>query len=97
MPFKPGQSGNPKGKPKGPNKATVEFRQTVQALLDGNRENVAKWLEMVASDDPYKALSLLTNLAEFAAPKLARTEQTISGPDGGPVENKWIVEMVRPK
>lgn len=88
MPFKPGQSGNPKGKPKGPNRATVEFRQTVQALLDGNRENVAKWLETVAADDPYKALSLLTNLAEFAAPKLARTEHV------GDKDNPVVVQSV---
>jgi len=96
MPFKPGQSGNPKGKPKGPNKATVEFRETVRALLEDNRENVATWLEQVAASDPYKALSLLTNLAEFASPKLARTELSGS-PDGTPIEHKWTVEMVRPK
>lgn len=64
-----------------PNKATVEFRQTVQKLLDDNRANVAKWLTAVAKDDPAKALDLLAKLAEFAAPKLARNE--VTGPDGG--------------
>lgn len=97
MPFKPGQSGNPKGKPKGPNKATVEFRQTVQALLDENRENVSEWLKSVAMDDPFKAICVIRDLAEYAAPKLARTESTISGPDGGPIKQHWTVEMVRPK
>lgn len=78
------------GRPKGlPNKATVEFRVTVQKLLDDNRANVSKWLAMVADGegdskpDPGKALDLLSKLAEFAAPKLARTE--ITGAGGGPV------------
>lgn len=78
------------GRPKGlPNKATTEFRATVQKLLDDNRENVGRWLSMVADGDgenkpdPGKALDLLSKLAEFAAPKLARTE--ITGAGGGPV------------
>jgi hypothetical protein len=70
-----------------PNKATIEFRQTVQALLDDNRDNVKVWLAQVAEGhgetkpDPAKALDLLAKLAEYAAPKLNRTEHT--GPNGG--------------
>ncbi len=80
------------GRPKGvPNKITQEFRQTVQELLDDNRDNVAKWLKLVAEGDPEqkldpdpgKALDLMAKLAEFAAPKLARTE--ISGDPDKPV------------
>ena len=74
-----------------PNRATVEFRQTVQALLDENRKNVRLWLTRVAEGDgdsvkpdPAKALDLLSKLAEFAAPKLSRAE--VSGPDGGPLQ-----------
>lgn len=73
------------------NKVTQEFRKTVQSLLDANRTNVARWLTLVAEGDgtdankpdPGKALDLLAKLAEFAAPKLARTE--VTGKDGGPV------------
>ena len=79
------------GRPKGmPNKATVEFRETVKALLEQNSENVHVWLEQVATGShgkepaPEKALDLLAKLAEFAAPKLARTE--VVGADGGPVQ-----------
>jgi hypothetical protein len=90
MPFKKGQSGNPLGKPRGPNKATKEFREVVNDLLRDNGENMATWLKRVAEGhgdakpDPGKALDLLGKLAEYAAPKLARTE--LSGPNGGPVE-----------
>jgi hypothetical protein len=70
-------------KPGSTNKATQEFRQTVQALLDENRSNVSLWLAAVAAEDPGKALDLLAKLAEFAAPKLARTE--VTGAGGGPV------------
>lgn len=72
-----------------PNKATIEFRQTVQKVLEDNASNVGKWLSMVAEGygenkpDPAKALDLLSKLAEYAAPKLNRTEHT--GKDGGPV------------
>ncbi len=82
-----------RGRPRGAlNKATQEFRHTVQALLDDNRANVAVWLKAVAEGDakaevkpdPGKALDLLAKLAEFAAPKLGRTEHV--GKDGGPIE-----------
>lgn len=79
------------GRKKGvPNKVTQEFRETVTKLLDDNRENVGRWLTLVAegdgtdkvAPDPAKALDLLAKLAEYAAPKLARTE--LVGRDGEP-------------
>lgn len=66
-------------RPGSPNKATREFRETIQRLLDDNQENIASWLERVAAEDPGKALDLLGKLAEFAAPKLSRTEVTGAG------------------
>lgn len=80
------------GRPKGlPNKITREFRETVRQLLESNSENVGRWLTLVAEGDgsnrsrpdPAKALDLLAKLAEFAAPKLTRTEHV--GDGGGPV------------
>lgn len=89
-----------KGRPKGvPNKVTREFRETVTRLLEDNSENVGRWLTLVAegdgtdspkgAPDPGRALDLLAKLAEFAAPKLNRTEHT--GDGGGPVEQNMTV------
>jgi phage-related minor tail protein len=82
------------GRPKGSvNKATREFRETVQALLEENRNNVGTWLTQVAEGHgevkpaPEKALDLLAKLAEYAAPKLARTEHT--GKDGEAMKHEF--------
>lgn len=81
-----------------PNKVTKEFRATVQALLDSNTANVSLWLQKVADGDgdvrpdPGKALDLLAKLAEFAAPKLARTE--VTGEGGGPVRYQRIERVI---
>ena len=81
------------GRPKGvPNKATKQFRETIQQLLDNNSENVERWLTEVATGtedtkpDPKGALDMLAKLAEFAAPKLARTE--VVGDVEAPVQLK---------
>lgn len=82
--FKKGEKKPNQGK-RGPGKATVEFRTTVQQLLVDNRDNVAIWLKNVAEGsngvaaDPAKALDLLAKLAEYGAPKLSRTEMSHSG------------------
>lgn len=85
-PFKVGDGTPGPGRPKGiPNKATNEFRKTISALLDGNKDNVSVWLNKVANGhgdakpDPAKALDLMAKLAEYAAPKLNRTEVEHSG------------------
>ena len=99
--FVKGQKRPGQGRPKGAqNKATVEFRQTVRKLLEDNADNVGRWLTMVAEGDgtdhgkpdPAKALDLLAKLAEFAAPKLNRTEHT--GPEGGAINHSLEVRFV---
>lgn len=77
-----------------PNKATRAFRDTVNALLEGNAENVSEWLQTVAygdgdqlKPDPKGALDLLCKLAEYATPKLARTE--LAGDKDAPLVISW--------
>ena len=96
------RKGKPKGLPKTggrlvgvPNKVTQEFRETVSQLLEYNKDTVSVWLTQVASGtedskpDPKGALDMITKLAEFAAPKLARTEIA------GDKENPIIVQTVQ--
>lgn len=90
-----------KGRPKGAlNKTTREFRDTVTQLLSNNADNVALWLEQVASGngnpdkaDPGKALDLMSKLAEYAAPKLARTEHL--GEGGGPMKFEVLAPWLK--
>lgn len=93
-----------RGRPPGSvNKATKTFRDTVSRLLEDNAENVSKWLIEVAEGsvekelraDPKGALTLLAQMAEYATPKLNRTEMT--GEGGGPVEISGIqIKLVKP-
>jgi len=93
-----------RGRPPGSvNKATKTFRDTVSRLLEDNAENVSKWLIEVAEGsvekelkaDPKGALTLLAQMAEYATPKLNRTEMT--GDGGGPVEISAIqIKLVKP-
>jgi hypothetical protein len=91
------------GRPKGvPNKVTTEFRETVRRLLEDNSGNFGRWLSLVAEGDgsengkadPAKALDLIAKLAEYAAPKLNRTE--VTGAGGGPLETVTRIELVAP-
>ena len=56
MPFKKGQSGNPAGKPKGANKATVELRDMILNALDkvGGEEYLAR--QAVENPGPFMTL-----------------------------------------
>lgn len=73
------------GRPPGsPNKATREFREVIRQLLEDHSADIGTWLQKVADEDPDKALQRLAQLAEYAAPKLARTEHV--GDGGGPLQ-----------
>lgn len=89
-----------RGRPPGSvNKATKTFRETVSAMLEGNAENVQKWLETVAygdgdqvKPDPKGALQLMAQLAEYATPKLNRTEHT--GMNGATIDHSLTIKFV---
>lgn len=64
-----------------PNKITANAREAIARFVDGNAENLQKWLnEVYKTDGPKAALACYNDLIEYHVPKLARTE--ISSPDG---------------
>ena len=72
-------------------------------MLDDNQENFAIWLSQVANGygdkegDPAKAIDLLVKLAEYGAPKLARTEHI--GENGSAIKFEvtmpWLQQQVQ--
>jgi hypothetical protein len=71
---------------RGPNKTTVQAREAIAKLVDGNAERLQAWLDEIAADEkqgPAVAFKLLMDVMEYHVPKLARTEHV--GDGGGPV------------
>jgi len=82
------------GRPKGvPNKATQDARMAIAQFVDNNAHRLEGWLDQVAQENPEKAFQLFQSVVEYHVPKLARTESTVSGPDGGPVQHSLKVKF----
>ena len=69
-----------------PNKATGDFRDAVNRLLTHAMPHMITWLDRIAEDDAMKAMDTVAKLAEYAHPKLARSEHT--GINGGPIKTE---------
>lgn len=70
MPFKPGISGNPKGRPKKPNAVTKELRERIKTFLDGNFAIIEKDFQTL---DPERRIALFERYLKFVLPELKDT------------------------
>ena len=83
--FKPGQSGNPTGRPEGAkNKLSWAF---VEALAEDFNEHGVDVIKTVRKEKPVEYLNTISKVL----PKIIE----FSGPDGGPIERKWTVEIIK--
>lgn len=73
--FKPGQSGNPAGRPPGSrNKTTKVTRQLITDFLEEDQPQATKdWQKL----SPWERWQMRTKLLEYTVPKLSRTETTL--------------------
>lgn len=75
------------------NKATRAAREAIAAFVDNNAHRLEGWLDQVAQENPEKAFQLFQSVVEYHVPKLARTEQTLTGADGGPVQHSVKIKF----
>jgi len=75
------------------NKKTLRFKSAMNNLLEMNAENMNKWLEQVARDDPKGALDCIFKMAEYIYPKISRIEHT--GEDGGALTIEHMIQSLQ--
>jgi hypothetical protein len=79
--WKPGESGNPAGRPVGSlSEINAQVKQAFAMLLHSQLPNMEKWLADGAKRDPLKTAELMLRFSERFTPSLSRQE--ISGPNG---------------
>jgi hypothetical protein len=79
--WKPGESGNPAGRPVGSlSEINAQVKQAFAMLLHSQLPNMEKWLAEGAKRDPLKTADLMLRISERFTPSLSRQE--ITGRDG---------------
>lgn len=82
MAFKPGESGNPHGRPRGASsESTKRMKHAFAALIEGNLDRLTEWLDEIAANDPKAAMDIVIRLSERFVPRLS--QQQLTDGDGG--------------
>jgi hypothetical protein len=84
----------PKGLPKtggrkkgSVNKVTANMRETIDTFLSENFDDMKLQFEML---EPRDKINAYIRLLEFTVPKLNRTQNEITGANGGPIQTTVI-------
>lgn len=88
MPFKKGQSGNLKGKPKGANKRTLLLKNFAQIIVEQGTDKFNEELDKLKGKDYVYAFM---NLMEYVKPKLQRV--TMETDPDNPMQHHLTVEI----
>jgi len=74
--FKPGQSGNPEGRPKGAkDKANKEIRQKISDFIEANIDKIQSDINEL---EPEKRIRYFIQLLEYSIPKMRAIEADIT-------------------
>lgn len=85
------------GRKKGtPNKSTDRARNAIAEFCESNTERMQGWLDDIAKDNPYQAISIVKDLLEYHVPKLQRTEQQFLDRNGEKSDASIQVSYVNP-
>ena len=94
--WKPGQSGNPAGRPSGnPNRTTVIVRELFANILESEQEHFKEALERLRVESPKDYIQVMTKLSAKFLPDMTTT--ILQNADGSNVEPLQVILPPPPK
>jgi len=92
MPFKKGQSGNPKGRRKGvKDKVSTQARELFVQVMEGEMENIQNSLAILRENSDEKYLKALSAMMPYFMPKQTETEIKVQEAPSAP---SWFDEVL---